>query len=1000
MTDVVKLTAGSPTTAPGRGARKSAQARRADLAAIIAMLSAGLLLHRGWLSRGTLAYGDWLPLSGDRMLEFLRPPQAWNSLRVLGEPNSSLSGAAYELVIGGLAWLGLSYDVIERAVFFLPAAVLPFVSMYALAGRFATSRVARLVAGIVYGSNSYILIVSTNQMTVAVAYAVVPFAIRSALALNDTERVVPAAVRTGLWVALAAAYDPRIGLLALALVLTAAASVGWRRAVRGAALILITVVAFHLYWILPLVVVGRGEAFEGLLPIDPFRSFANWQHALFLNHPFWTGAVPTAFEPVDVERVAVLYPLIGVAAVLLAPRDYRARAAWAAGLVLVGSLLVKGENPPWREFYGWTFDHVPGMQLFRDMSKFYVLVALGYALLAGMLLEWAMREARISGAAAARFLAPVASCVIALPVFVTLHPALTQRLGGATRPVAVPSAAERVEARLRADRDFSRVVWVPGLPTFAYQTEAHPPIRVPDIAVQGVPADPFELLERGDLDRLLSLWTIGYVVVDRLASAGAWPESVLDPNARGTQLLSALESRPYLEVVQQDDLVVFKRRSAASAVAANEPVLYDSGRRAPPSQIEPEWQAPSLVAVDRPELERALAELDQSDAVVGAMLRPRWAEAAPGDNDVTVPIDIPVPGPYAWSSAVPVPGDSDVTVTVTTPGGAEVWRAEPRLNGDMVDFNSAGLHYVKFASAKIQTATLVNPSFEEGPWVGLGDAHNYDGSPLSTTGIVARTVPRGSGRALLLQARRHVAGIGQEIDSFEPGAAYLASFSWQRRRGLDPSFGLYFGEFVKQYREELNGPRGWNRRSVVVTPPSGSNTLGIAFYSGPGVSTYLTQALFDDVRLLGLAPWIPQLGLELASEPRVSNVDNVEGRGSGVWAAEVRPEGGAVVVVRSASRCHPGWGGRFVEGGRRARRRELRAVHVCDIGGHNAWVVAVPEGLSMFHAETAFSGQPSAIAGGILSMSAAVAAFFASARVGPRVRRLLQRASRRIGRSG
>ena len=138
-----------------------------------------LLLHRGWLSTGTLAFGDWHPTPDARLREFLQMPQAWLGTTGLGSPNSTLSGAPYEFVLGVLSRLGLSYPISQRLLFFLPAAVVPFLAMYVLAARATASLFGRVVASLLYGANTYILIVSTNQMTIAMAYALTPLAIAS-----------------------------------------------------------------------------------------------------------------------------------------------------------------------------------------------------------------------------------------------------------------------------------------------------------------------------------------------------------------------------------------------------------------------------------------------------------------------------------------------------------------------------------------------------------------------------------------------------------------------------------------------------------------------------------------------------------------------------------------------------------------------------------------------------------------------------------------------------
>ena len=50
-------------------------------------------------------------------------------------------------------------------------------------------------------------------------------------------------------------------------------------------------------------------------------------------------------------------------------------------LGLVGAFLAKGASPPFSEINSWLFQNFPGMNMFRDSTKFYSLIALSYSVL-------------------------------------------------------------------------------------------------------------------------------------------------------------------------------------------------------------------------------------------------------------------------------------------------------------------------------------------------------------------------------------------------------------------------------------------------------------------------------------------------------------------------------------------------------------------------------------------------------------------------------------------
>ena len=59
-----------------------------------------------------------------------------------------------------------------------------------------------------------------------------------------------------------------------------------------------------------------------------------------------------------------------------------------AGVAVVGILLSKQTSQPFDSLYYWLYDNMPGFNAFREASKFYVLIALGYAVGIASLVEW------------------------------------------------------------------------------------------------------------------------------------------------------------------------------------------------------------------------------------------------------------------------------------------------------------------------------------------------------------------------------------------------------------------------------------------------------------------------------------------------------------------------------------------------------------------------------------------------------------------------------------
>ncbi|NCU42685.1 MAG: hypothetical protein EOM19_08355 [Candidatus Moranbacteria bacterium] len=63
-------------------------------------------------------------------------------------------------------------------------------------------------------------------------------------------------------------------------------------------------------------------------------------------------------------------------------------------VALVGMLLGKQVSEPFPTLYNWLYETFPGFNAFREASKFYVLIALGYAVGIASLVDWLLPPSR------------------------------------------------------------------------------------------------------------------------------------------------------------------------------------------------------------------------------------------------------------------------------------------------------------------------------------------------------------------------------------------------------------------------------------------------------------------------------------------------------------------------------------------------------------------------------------------------------------------------------
>jgi hypothetical protein len=920
---------------------------------VLGLVVLGIVTHLGWFGGGVLTAGDWGYLSGESLRGLMHAPSAWDGAAAFGQPNETLNGVPYQLVMGALATLGAPYALAERLVFFFPFAVLPLLSMFWLAGRFTRSDVGRAAAAAVYGLNTYILVIGTNQLTVAMAYAIAPFAVGAFLDALDRTRpsAVGRAVLAGVALAAATAYEPRVGyLIAGALVVLAVAfliaSRKPRRALASLGVALGTTIALHLYWILPAVTGGLSASVDALLPDDPFVSFANVVHALGLNHPFWTGGSPAAFVVQDPALPLLGLPILAAAAFCFADvrRDWRLLALGA--LALAGVFLVKGENAPLGGFYGWAFDNLPGFRLFRDMSKFNLYVALGYAVLVGIVVASAaarvtgVRRRRTKVLSPATLLSTLALVLAALAFGYSTWPAVAQRLGGTLESRTVPDGHSQLEQLLSDDDRFGRVLWLPAPTRFATSTERHPVVPATELVERleagqsGVVENKLaEIVGRSDFVEMARGLGIRYVAFDRLPDPAEWQGFGPGPGRVREAVRDWLDGDlAFVRVVSSRDLDVYRLRGRVD-YAALKPPASSSASTVPAGN---DIALPVRLARLRDE------KLVSAPFTVGrtATFRIRWSRGRPA---------------------------ADEELTVLADEGSVAWRG-PAVEARRLKLTGPRTYRLVVRSAAIDANVLKNGSFERGVWGPVGDALNYDDSSLADTRIAATasSEARTGLRALRLQARRHIAGVSSPLLDVPVGRTLVLSFVWRSVAGPRPSYAPYLGRAVPTRRVRLEGGAGWNRHVDVFDVDRRAEGVAISFYAGPGAREALTAALFDDVAVAVVPRWLEEVRLEsvTAQDRKPLTVSDDLRR----MTFSIGEPG--AYTLRATSSYDPGWHGRF-----RVRLADgwtsvLQAEHVRTADAMNAWIVEVPEAPARVEAALSYRPQHAVTAGARASVVA------------------------------
>ncbi len=225
----------------------------------------------------------------------------------------------------------------------------------------------------------------------------------------------------------------------------------------------LVLIFFHIYWLLPLILLKfpqLPQTYERVAQVD-FLSFSSVGHSMLLQQPHWYKNIFGQISSLRAEFIFI--PILVFLAPLLRKRD-KVVGFWLI-IACVGIFLGKGSNEPFGQIYPWLFTHIPGFSLFRDPTKFFILICLAYSILLAITIQEIKFKKNIFLTFSLIYL-----LWLMRPVY------LGQMTGLLSFPVYWHEYSKLAEY-LRDDKDYSRVFWIPTKAPLGYASNIHPQVE-------------------------------------------------------------------------------------------------------------------------------------------------------------------------------------------------------------------------------------------------------------------------------------------------------------------------------------------------------------------------------------------------------------------------------------------------------------------------------------------------------------------------------------------
>ncbi|HSX40271.1 MAG TPA: hypothetical protein VLF68_01520 [Candidatus Saccharimonadales bacterium] len=414
----------------------------------------------------TLSAGDWPYLYPQNIKAFsfpLSPPFLWVE-------------TYYDLTAKlGLQVFHLPWEVIERLFWFFPFLALSVYSSWVFAKRFLKNNPFASLCILIFTTNTYILMMTGGgQMGVAIAYALAPLVFSSLFNMLEVayQKNLKKLGLLALLLGVQLMFDPRIFLITIFsfFIVFFIYSFMQKKSVfvplKFGAIVFLGALLLNLFWIFPNLFFFQSEyAIVNSAITVTFYSFANFSNAIGLLQPNWPENL---FGKVYFMRPEFLFlPVLAFSSLFFLSKLKKGQMIIPfAMLGLVGIFLSKGTNPPFGELY-LVFSKLPGSTLFRDPTKFYILIILSYMLLIPLSLEMILQKVSKSR--------PIFSILYSLFLLFwlfTIRQAAWHQLTGTFMPQAVPTQYKILNNFL--EKKPQATLWIPSYQRFGINTKQNP----------------------------------------------------------------------------------------------------------------------------------------------------------------------------------------------------------------------------------------------------------------------------------------------------------------------------------------------------------------------------------------------------------------------------------------------------------------------------------------------------------------------------------------------
>lgn len=450
------------------------------LYSLLLLLLLGSIVYWRWISFTIFTGGDW-PYYFPETFSSFPFTFTWFNLNDMGVANIIAWRSILASGQSVFAVFGLGSNVSDKILIFWPTIITANIFSFLLVKKIVKSNIGAIVGAIVFNYSTYYITASSAFLL----YSAAPWVLLSLLlfikALETNKKYIQ--VFSGLALFLAASYDFRVAYIGVFLLFAyclyhlffienLGISVAFIKRLLSSSIVFFFFGLLNIYWILPMIKLGsltdNSVLSRGLFG----NEFLNVLYAIALYHPFWTGGKSTWFIVQPIMSYFWFIPVLAFLGLYLNRKNKNI--LFFGFITLLGIFLTKQIAHPFSNIYPWLNTHLIGFSAFREASKFYFLIVLGYSVLIGSFTTYLFNNYK-KGSIYLKYLSVV---LISLLFLWNTKSIITGDISGVFVPRHIPNDYIITNNLIFKDPTYYRTLWIPTISTWNAYTSNHPELNM------------------------------------------------------------------------------------------------------------------------------------------------------------------------------------------------------------------------------------------------------------------------------------------------------------------------------------------------------------------------------------------------------------------------------------------------------------------------------------------------------------------------------------------